>query len=109
MIGFSGEIISQYRLERHLVGAIPCWPWIALQGSLVVSGLWMGTVMTINAFHPAYVETYMPQFMSTLRKESGQKANGQKFGALSRAKQPSLENTDFYVYARAGMPKGVKK
>jgi hypothetical protein len=109
LIGFSGEIISQYCLERHLVGAIPCWPWIVLQGSLVVSGVWMGVAMTINAFHPAYVETYMPQFISTLRKESGQKANGQKFGALSRAKQPSLENTDFYVYARAGMPKGVKK
>jgi hypothetical protein len=69
----------------------------------------MGTAMNINAFHPAYVQTYMPEFMSTIRKEAGQKANGKKFGALSRNKQPSLENTDFYVYARAGMPKGVKK
>lgn len=109
MIGFSGEIISQYSLERDLVGAIPCWPWIALQGSLVVIGVWMGAAMSINAFHPSYVETYMPQFISSIRKEADQKANGKKFGALARSKQPSLENTDFYVYARAGMPKGVKK
>jgi hypothetical protein len=64
--------------------------------------------MSINAFHPAYVETYMPQFMSTIRKEAGQKANGQKFGSLARLKQPSLENTEFFVYSKAGMPK-VKK
>jgi hypothetical protein len=80
-----------------------------MQDSLVVSCVWMGVAMSINAFHPAYVETYMPEFMSTIRKEAGQKANGQKFGSLSRSKQPSLENTEFHVYSKAGMPKGVKK
>ena len=85
--------------------------------------------MTINAFHPAYVATYMPEFMSTIRKESDAKLNGQKYGALARATRESdgrtktsvlsdfpktkarvsLEPTEFYVYSKAGMPKGVKK
>jgi hypothetical protein len=82
--------------------------------------------MTVNAFHPAYVETYMPEFLSTIRSESAAKENGQKYGALSRAtrenasvtvntistfpktKRVSLKPTDFLVYSRAGMPKGVK-
>ncbi len=64
--------------------------------------------MNINAFHPAYVQTYMPQFLSTIRKEADQKANGKKFGSLARSKQPSLENTEFHIYSKAGMPK-VKK
>ena len=84
--------------------------------------------MTINAFHPAYVQTYMPEFLSTIRSESAAKLNGQKFGAKGRATREnasdkeyssitmfpkakarvSLEPTDFYVYSRAGMPKGVK-
>jgi hypothetical protein len=51
----------------------------------------------------------MPHFMSTIRKEADQKANGQKYGSLSRSKQPSLEVTEFHVYSKAGMPKGVKK
>lgn len=80
----------------------------------------------INAFHPRYVETYMPEFLSTLRSESAAKANGEKFGSKSRAtkesvnsgvntisafpktKRVSLAPTDFLVYSRAGMPKGVK-
>jgi hypothetical protein len=82
--------------------------------------------MTINAFHPAYVETYMPEFMSTIRKESMQRENGSKFGAMSRVtrenasttvntistfpktKRVSLKPTEFFTYAKAGMPKGVK-
>ena len=83
--------------------------------------------MTINAFHPAYVETYMPEFISTIRKESAAKANGEKFGKVGRATREnvpdmqkqistfpktkarvSLEPTDFYVYSRAGMPKEKK-
>ena len=68
----------------------------------------------------------MPEFLSTIRSESAAKENGQKFGAKSRAtresanitvntistfpktKRVSLKPTDFLVYARAGMPKGVK-
>jgi len=82
--------------------------------------------MTINAFSPLYVQTYMPEFLSTIRSESAAKANGEKFGAKSRAtresvnsnvntisafpktKRVSLAPTDFLVYSRAGMPKGKK-
>jgi hypothetical protein len=83
--------------------------------------------MTINAFSPLYVETYMPEFMSSIRKEAAQKANGVKYGTMARAtrendgttkssplsdfpktKRISLEPTEFFTYAKAGMPKGVK-
>ena len=84
--------------------------------------------MTINAFSPAYVATYMPEFMSTIRKESDAKLNGQKYGSLARATRESdgraktsalsdfpktkarvsLEPTEFFVYSKAGMPNGVK-
>ena len=82
--------------------------------------------MTINCFHPDYVQTYMPEFLSTIRSESAAKLNGEKYGARSRAvrenasvtvntisvfpktKRVSLKPTDFLVYSRAGMPKGVK-
>jgi hypothetical protein len=81
----------------------------------------------INAFHKDYVATYMPEFMSNIRKESAQKLNGEKYGSMNRAtresvggsavftishtpktKRVSLAPTDFYMYSRAGMPKGVK-
>ena len=81
----------------------------------------------INAFSKDYVKTYMPEFMSSIRRESVAKLNGEKYGALNRAaregvegaplfkisekskpKRISLEPTDFYMYSRAGMPKGVK-
>lgn len=83
--------------------------------------------MTVNAFSPSYVKTHMPEFLSTIRKESEAKANGVKYGTLARAtresdgrtkssplsdfpktKRVSLEPTQFYTYAKAGMPKGVK-
>ena len=83
--------------------------------------------MTINAFSPLYVSTYMPEFLSTIRKEADAKANGIKFGTQARAtresdgraktsalsdfpktKRVSIERTDFFVYSKAGMPKGVK-
>ena len=82
----------------------------------------------INAFHPEYVKTYMPEFMSTIRKEESQKLNGIKSGGLSRAtresvhgstvntinvvpktrKRVSTDVTEFHVYSKAGMPKGKK-
>jgi len=85
--------------------------------------------MIINAFHPAYVQTYMPEFMSTIRKESDAKLNGQKYGTLARATRESdgraktsvlsdfpktkarvsTDITMFHIYSKAGMPKGVKK
>jgi hypothetical protein len=83
--------------------------------------------MLVNAFHPAYVETYMPQFLSTIRSESAAKLNGEKFGSKARAtresdgkaktsplsdfpktKRVSLERTEFFTFSKAGMPKGVK-
>jgi len=82
----------------------------------------------INAFSPDYVKTYMPEFMSTIRKESDAKLNGQKFGTMARATRESdgraktsvlsdfpktkarvsTDVTMFYVYSKAGMPKGIK-
>jgi hypothetical protein len=83
--------------------------------------------MIVNAFHKDYVQTYMPEFLSTIRKEADAKANGMKFGTQARAtresdgrtktsalsdfpktKRVSIERTDFFVYSKAGMPKGVK-
>ena len=83
--------------------------------------------MFVNAFHKDYVKTYMPEFLSTIRSESAAQENGQRFGAKSRAtrendsgkeksaitmfpktKRVSTAVTQFYVYARAGMPKGIK-
>jgi len=65
--------------------------------------------LVINAFHPQYVQTYMPQFLSAIRKEADQTANGKKYGSLARSKKPSIEPTDFYTYSRAGAPKKAKK
>jgi len=83
--------------------------------------------MTVNAFHPAYVSTYMPEFLSSIRSEAAAKANGEKYGSMARATREnvvgetkslnkfpktkarvSIERTDFFVYSKAGMPKGVK-
>jgi hypothetical protein len=83
--------------------------------------------MIVNAFHKDYVQTYMPEFLSTIRKEADAKANGMKYGTQARAtresdgraktsalsdfpktKRVSIERTDFFVYSKAGMPKGVK-
>lgn len=83
--------------------------------------------MTVNAFSPDYVKTYMPEFMSSIRSEAAAKANGQKYGTLARStresdgkakssplsdfpktKRVSIERTEFYTYSKAGMPKGVK-
>jgi hypothetical protein len=83
--------------------------------------------MIVNAFHKDYVKTYMPEFMSAIRSEAAAKANGQKYGTLARAtresdgkaktsalsdfpktKRVSTAVTEFYVYSKAGMPKGVK-
>lgn len=80
-------------------------------------------VALINAFHPEYVQTYMPEFLSTIRKEAAQTANGVHFGGKSRAtrentgksvntinafpktqERVSTDRTDFYVYSRAGAP-----
>ena len=82
----------------------------------------------INAFHPDYVKTYMPEFLSSIRLEATQKSNGQVNGAKAKAtresvnkgaftisqfpktksKKVDLKVKEFFTYAKAGMPKGVK-
>ena len=86
--------------------------------------------MLVNAFHKDYVKTYMPEFLSTIRTESAAMENGQRFGAKSRASKATRENlvdkvksainlfpktkrvsiavTEFHIYSKAGMQKGVK-
>ena len=75
----------------------------------------------MNAFHPKYIETHMPEFLTKIRKEADAKANGLKFGSLARAsresdgttkvsplsdfpktKRVSLEPLVFRTYSRAG-------
>ena len=81
----------------------------------------------INCFHKDYVKTYHPELLSKIRQESFSKLNGEKGGRMVRATREntvsdmkplatfpktkarvSLEPTEFLVYSRAGMPKGVK-
>ena len=76
---------------------------------------------TINAFHPKYIETYMPDLMAKVRTEAAQKANGVKSGIIARAtresdgrantsplssfpktKRVSIEPTTFHIYSKAG-------
>jgi hypothetical protein len=73
----------------------------------------------INAFHPDYVKTYMPELLSTIKTEARMKENGEKVAKTTPMKmhiirpahvhRPKLAPTDFHVYQKAGMPKGVKK
>jgi len=75
----------------------------------------------MNAFHPKYIETHMPEFLTKLRIESSLKVNGTKSGQMARAsresdgsakssplsdfpktKRVSLESKEFRIYSRAG-------
>jgi len=100
----------------------------------------------INAFHPDYIKTYHPEFLTSIRIESTQHANGVINGGKSKAtreakqgktvnsinvfpktqsvqrtldkakSQAALEEkkrkilavTEFHIFNKAGMPKGVK-
>ncbi len=86
---------------------------------------------TINAFHPDYVKTYHPELLSSIRAEATQKANGVASGTKAKAAReavnkaaftvskhptraahlhrPNLAPTEFHIYNKAGLPKGVKK
>jgi hypothetical protein len=75
---------------------------------------------TMNAFHPKYIETYMPDFMKKVRAEAAATANGIKSGITARASResdgsttvsplsdfpktkPSLQPREFRVYSKAG-------
>jgi hypothetical protein len=50
--------------------------------------------MTINAFHPDYVQTHMPTFSSTIRKESAQVENGKFHATKSRAVRASTQEVN---------------
>lgn len=77
----------------------------------------------INAFHPDYVKTYMPEFLTSIRNEATQKANGVVNGGKAKAareaknkaaftvttKKIDLKVKEFHVFNKAGMPKGVKE
>jgi hypothetical protein len=67
----------------------------------------------INAFHPDYVKTYHPELLSDIRLEARQTENGKKVAKTTPMKmhliKPNLEPTDFHIYNKAGLPKGVKK
>ena len=78
--------------------------------------------MTINAFHPKFVETHMPEFLTKIRVESTQYSNGVINGGKSRASRESKQGqtvntinvfpktqkrvstaiTEFRIYSRAG-------
>ena len=82
----------------------------------------------MNAFHPEYVKTYMPEFITQIRTESTQYSNGVIAGGKSKASREAIHGkkvnsisafpktkarvsiavTEFHVYSKAGMPK-VKK
>ena len=84
----------------------------------------------INAFHPDYVKTYMPELLSSIKTEAQQKANGTTAGGKAKAtresvnkgaftisafpktrakvKKVDLKVKEFFTFQKAGMPKGVK-
>lgn len=45
----------------------------------------------INAFHPDYVKTYMPEMMTKIHAEEKAKANGKLYGTRAREREPSLD------------------
>jgi hypothetical protein len=45
----------------------------------------------INAFHPDYVKTYMPELTQKIIKEQKAKENGQLYGSKAREKESSSE------------------
>ena len=73
----------------------------------------------MNAFHPDYVRTHMPQFLSSIRIESSQHEHGVINGGKSKKsrekKRGKTVNTinvnkllapkDFHVFNKAGAPK----
>jgi hypothetical protein len=47
----------------------------------------------INAFHPAYVATHMPEFMTKMRKDANMTESGSFYGSRSRATRESVSGT----------------
>lgn len=85
--------------------------------------------MTPNAFHPDFMSVCYPNFWNTTIADAKQKAAGVINGGKSKATRESkrgktvnsinafpktkaaaiLENRDFHIFNKAGMPKGVKQ
>jgi hypothetical protein len=63
--------------------------------------------MTINAFHPLYVQTHMPEFMSKMRIESNQYTHGVINGGKSKATRESKSGK--YVNTISAFPKTQTK
>lgn len=79
----------------------------------------------MNAFHPDYVKTYMPEFLKAIRLESKQTTAGQTLSAYveeTRKQKPlhgtlsgisrkeiSLKPLEFMYYSRAGVKNTTKK
>jgi hypothetical protein len=63
--------------------------------------------MSINAFDPAYVSTYMPEFLTKIRVESNQYAHGVINGGKSRVTRESKSGK--YVNSISAFPKTQAK
>lgn len=84
----------------------------------------------INAFHPDYIKTYHPEFLTAIRTENTQKTSGAIGGAKTKAARESVNKgaftisrfpktkaadraalapKDFHVFTKAGSPKKAKK
>ena len=90
LIGFFGENICRFFVELCVVVPFSNSNWSNFQSYVVIFVVWMGAGMNINAFHPDYVKTHMPEFQTKLRIESAQHANGVVNGAKSRIVRESV-------------------
>jgi hypothetical protein len=63
--------------------------------------------MSINAFDPAYVSTYMPEFLTKMRVESNQYTHGVINGGKSKASRESKSGK--YVNTISAFPKTQTK
>lgn len=70
--------------------------------------------MTVNAFHPLYMQTHEPKFMDDLRTHEARRAAAEtlsKHVTKVRKTKPThgtvfgIERREFHTYAKAGMPK----
>lgn len=84
----------------------------------------------MNAFHPDYIKTYHPEFLTSIRSEEAARENGRVSGSRNKATRESVNSgvftisdfpktrkvslllTQFHTYSKAGAgnvkPKGKK-
>lgn len=63
----------------------------------------------INAFHPDYIKTYHPEFMTAIRIESTQHANGVIAGGKSKAKRESVQGKSVNTIDRFPKTQSVQR